>query len=130
MLDRLPRAWTVFVIPPGPGVWIERLRRRGTESGEELRRRLDTAIRELETVPLFANRLINRDLEESADRVLSVLSGSRLSTAAAEVDILIGALEDGARAEVARLAPQPPLSRDTGTGSAANDVQERERETP
>ena len=72
-----PASVSIFVIPPSPRVLIERLRKRRTESEQELRERLAIAVREVETaradVPVrrvFDHILVNDDLDTAVNRVI------------------------------------------------------------
>src|SRR5437016_4397633 len=72
-----PASVSIFVIPPSPRVLIERLRKRRTESEQELRERLAIAVREVETaradVPVrrvFDHILVNDDLDAAVNRVI------------------------------------------------------------
>lgn len=77
-----PASASFFVIPPSPRVLIERLRKRRTESEEELRERLAIAVREVETARedvrrggglVFDHILVNDDLDAAVDRVLQLV---------------------------------------------------------
>jgi len=71
-----PRSVSLFVIPPSPGVLLERLRRRRTESPRQLGERLAIAVREVGAASddmsgaLFDAVLINDDLEAAVRRVI------------------------------------------------------------
>ncbi len=123
VMRRLPHALAIFIVPPGPEVWIARLRGRGTESPGQLRRRLDTAVRELQAIPLFGTWLINNDLEECAGQVLAMVDGSRHSTPGDDVNILVGRLEAAARAEAVRLAASAKDGEDAGDESRNEGVE-------
>lgn len=56
------RALSIFVRPPGLDVLEQRLRNRGTESNDGLKRRLDKAIYEMEFADKFDRTLVNDDL--------------------------------------------------------------------
>lgn len=65
---------TIFLLPPSFGQLLERLRRRGSEGASDLRRRLETARRELEAVDEFRYVLVNDRLEDTIDRVDALLT--------------------------------------------------------
>ena len=74
-----PASVSIFVIPPSPRVLIERLRKRRTESEQELLERLAIAVREVETartdVPtrrVFDHILVNDDLDTAVNRVIEL----------------------------------------------------------
>ncbi|MFW6085486.1 MAG: guanylate kinase, partial [Gemmatimonadota bacterium] len=58
---RVPDAVLVFVLPPGADSMLERLHRRGSEDEGELRRRMRTALAELDAVGGFDYAVVNRD---------------------------------------------------------------------
>ncbi len=58
-------ALAVFVMPPDPAVLEDRLRKRSTESEEDLQERLAKAHRELASAGRFDRILVNDDLEEA-----------------------------------------------------------------
>jgi guanylate kinase len=69
----VPDAISIFVEPPSWDVLETRLRGRGTEGPEALRRRLETARQELADAPGFDHRVVNEDLGtavEEVDRIL------------------------------------------------------------
>lgn len=71
-----PAALTIFIEPPS---WEElevRLARRGTEDEAGLRKRLDTARRELEEAPLFDHRVVNDQVEQAVNEVDRILGAA------------------------------------------------------
>ena len=80
-----PNAVTIFVEPKNVDVLKERLRGRGTETDEAMKRRLATALEELEHANEFQHRIVNDDLDvavkEFIDKIqLSVSRGQKLKT--------------------------------------------------
>lgn len=71
--ERVAGAVQVFVVPPGPGRWLRRLAGRGTETPEEIARRLRTAVAELEAAPSFPLVVVNREVDQAAAEVLSLV---------------------------------------------------------
>jgi len=59
------QALALFVKPPSIAALVERLRNRGTESEESLKRRIDKATYELSFEPDFDITIINNNLEEA-----------------------------------------------------------------
>ncbi len=71
----MPEAMLVFLTPSRFSVIEERLRARGTDSEETIRRRLHNARREFETMQRYEYLLLNDDLQEaveSLDRFIHV----------------------------------------------------------
>jgi guanylate kinase len=78
-----PASVVIFVIPPSPRVLIERLRKRRTESESELARRIDIALREVETAArevgdVYDHVLVNDDLETAVTEVVDLVRGRRV----------------------------------------------------
>ena len=71
--QREPGSVLVFLLPPTAEVLVERLRRRGSESEEEVRRRLRTALSELEAVQEFDYVVVNDDLNTTVSAVEAIL---------------------------------------------------------
>jgi len=63
---RMPDAVLVFVAPPSPQALRERLEGRGTDTGEEIERRLRVAEEELRAQEEFRHVIVNDDVERSA----------------------------------------------------------------
>ena len=64
--EALPEAVLVFIAPPSPEVLRERLIGRGTDSPEEIRRRLEQAECELAAQDEFQHVIVNDDLSRAA----------------------------------------------------------------
>lgn len=80
--QKAPEAVSIFVLPPSRAELESRLRKRsrseGVNSEETIRRRLDTARREIENYPNYDYILINDRLEESVDRLQAIVLGERV----------------------------------------------------
>ena len=72
-----PRAVLIQVLPPSFPVLHDRLAGRGTDSEEEIRRRLETARQEIQLLHNFDYVVINEDLDESARAVQSIIEAAR-----------------------------------------------------
>ena len=75
--ERVPDAVLVFLVPPSREELARRLRARGTEDEEALRRRLARADRELAEAPRFDHVVVNDDLERAAGEVLAIIAAHR-----------------------------------------------------
>jgi guanylate kinase len=75
----LPEAVLVFLAPASLEELEARLRRRHTEDEGVLRRRLETACREMEQQGLFQYTVVNADgrLEEAADRLVAIIAAEK-----------------------------------------------------
>ncbi|MDI6872849.1 guanylate kinase [Candidatus Solincola sp.] len=80
--ERMPEAVTVFVEPPSLEALEERLRRRGTESEEELRRRLRNAVRESGEKGGFRHVVVNDDLQRAVEELCAIYEKESASTEA------------------------------------------------
>lgn len=75
-----PDAFMVFIKPPSLEELERRLRQRGTETGEQVRRRLAKASGELAAEPEFDASVVNDVLDEAADQVIRIVDGVRRRT--------------------------------------------------
>jgi guanylate kinase len=71
--ERVPDAVLVFLRPPSEEELARRLRARGTESGEELERRLAEARREMAEAESFDHVVVNDKVERAAEEVLAII---------------------------------------------------------
>jgi guanylate kinase len=84
--ERVPDAILIFLAPPSLEELERRLRSRGTESEERIRRRLATAEAELERAPAFDRVVVNDDLETASSQVAAIIDASRRDPAAIPED--------------------------------------------
>ena len=79
--QKMPDAVSIFVLPPSRRELESRLRKRSlsenVHSEEVIRRRLDTARKEIENYPNYDYILINDRLEQSVDRLQAIVLGER-----------------------------------------------------
>jgi guanylate kinase len=71
----MPQAVQVFLAPPSLETLRDRLRARGTDSDEEVERRLRVATHELEAKKEFAHVVVNDDLERAVDALAHIVEG-------------------------------------------------------
>jgi guanylate kinase len=80
--QKMPDAVSIFVLPPSRGELESRLRKRSQSenmhSEEVIRRRLDTARKEIENYPNYDYILVNDRLEQSVDRLQAIVVGERI----------------------------------------------------
>ena len=74
-------AVAVFVLPPSEAELERRLRTRGTDSDDVIRRRLERARAELEQYRSYDYYLINRDVDESVRLFASIVAAERIRVA-------------------------------------------------
>jgi guanylate kinase len=76
--DKLPDAVSIFILPPDRDRLEWRLRHRGLDREEVIRRRLDTARREIENYSKYDYILVNDQLEQSADELKAIVLSERI----------------------------------------------------
>ncbi|HYL91966.1 MAG TPA: guanylate kinase [Alphaproteobacteria bacterium] len=78
----MPSAVSIFVLPPSRSELESRLRKRSLSenmrSEEVIRRRLDTARKEIENYPNYDYILVNDHLEQSVDWLQAIVLGERI----------------------------------------------------
>src|SRR6202041_442962 len=75
---KIPDAVSIFILPPDWRTPESRLRNRGSDSEEVIRRRLDTARREIENYSKYDYILVNNLLEQSADELRAIVLAERI----------------------------------------------------
>lgn len=70
-----PLSVLIFILPPSADVLLGRLKGRGSEDDARLRRRLESAIRELGVVNDYHYVVVNDDLEKAARILSGILDG-------------------------------------------------------
>jgi len=75
-----PDAISIFIVPPDPQTWYDRLINRGSDSESELCHRIETAKYEMKTIPNFDYLVINDDLQTTTDKVLSIIQAEHCRT--------------------------------------------------
>lgn len=76
--ETMPGALQVFIAPPGLESLEERLRGRGTDSGEAIASRLEVAAEELAARGEFHHQVVNDDLDQAID-ALELIIRNKLS---------------------------------------------------
>jgi len=76
--QKMPDAVSIFILPPGREKLEWRLRNRGLDSEAVIRRRLDTARREIENYSKYDYILVNDRLEQSTDELRAIVLAERL----------------------------------------------------
>jgi guanylate kinase len=74
----IPDAVTIFVLAPSREILEHRLRSRGEDSDEVIRRRLADAAKEIGNYRLYDYILINEDIDESAKTLRSIVRAERV----------------------------------------------------
>ncbi len=77
--EKYPDAVLVMLLPPDSATQEARLRGRGTETEEEIRKRLAATVLEIDTIPRYDYVVINRDgeIDEAARAILGIVSAEK-----------------------------------------------------
>ena len=79
--EKYPEATLVFLIPPSFDDLRHRLRGRGTECEDEIKRRIRRAKEELDEVPKYDYLVINDDIEGAVENVRSIVRAEKCKPA-------------------------------------------------
>ena len=79
--QNLPDAVAIFVLPPSAGDLERRIRERGQDSEEEIRRRLDRAREEMLRYGGYDYAVVNDDLDRASREVQGIVLASRCRVA-------------------------------------------------
>ena len=84
IMEGIPDAVSIFILPPDWDTLERRLRSRGLDAEAVIRRRLDTARREIENYSKYDYILINDLLEQSVDQLKDIVLAERLRQSGAQ----------------------------------------------
>ncbi len=73
IMEMLPEAKGIFLLPPSYNELEKRLRGRGTETEEKISKRLETARTEIAQAYRFDHFVINDDVDAAAARILDII---------------------------------------------------------
>lgn len=88
---RVPDAVLVFLLPPSAEAMLARLRGRGSEAEEALRRRMQSAVMELEAVSEFDYAVVNENFKTTVDTVESILEAEQHAVNRIGADLIVRA---------------------------------------
>ena len=74
---RIPSAVSIFILPPSREELEQRLRARSEDSEPVIERRLKEAAEEIQDYAQYDYVLVNREVENSADRLVSIVESAR-----------------------------------------------------
>jgi guanylate kinase len=111
ILERFPRAITIFVEPSHPDQLFQRLQGRGTESPEAMARRLEVARRELHEAHRYKHRVVNDNVDEALATVERILFDEGFSAATTEPVTAFRPRTTADRATVEPTQSKPPKER-------------------
>jgi len=78
---RFPEAVSIFILPPGPEVLLERLSNRGQDSEEIIRGRMREAVSEMSHYAEFDYLVINDRFDQALDELAAIVTAQRLRLA-------------------------------------------------
>ena len=76
VLEHFPSAITIFIRPPSLEEVERRLRHRGTETEEVIRRRLEVARREMELASRYQHQVTNDEVDRAVREICDILHNS------------------------------------------------------
>lgn len=77
--EEIPKAISIFILPPSVDELEHRLRGRGQDSEETIRRRMNDAMDEISHYNEYNYVIINDDFQVALDEIRSILASQRLS---------------------------------------------------
>lgn len=77
ILEHFPGCVTIFIMPPSPAALEQRLRKRGTDSETEIRRRLRNAEEEMRHRNLYRHVIVNDRLPETISDLIALVEAYR-----------------------------------------------------
>lgn len=78
--EKLPEAVSIFIMPPKLSTLRERLTKRGTETAEQIEKRLGDAVGEIERFGEYDYVVINDDLQRAVDEISEIIESDRFCT--------------------------------------------------
>jgi len=85
--EKFPHCVTIFVAPPSLESLEQRLRNRGTDSEELIKRKLQDALREMAKIPEYDYLIVNEDLDTAVRQLEAILEAERCRTKRAQYSI-------------------------------------------
>ena len=85
-----PESVSIFLSPPDMQVLEKRLRRRGTESEESVKTRLNIAVNEMKKIPEYDYLVINDELGKAVEEIKTILSAEALRVCRRNISEVIG----------------------------------------
>jgi len=85
--EKFPHCVTIFVAPPSLESLEQRLRNRGTDSEEMIKRKLQDALRETAKIPEYDYLIVNEDLDTAVRQLQAILEAERCRTKRAQYSI-------------------------------------------
>lgn len=77
---KLPEAICIFIMPPSLEILHKRLSERGSETDEQIKKRMDVAVSEIGRANEYDYIVVNDALEDAVDDFLSIMRSEKLKT--------------------------------------------------
>ena len=84
IISKFPDALSIFLMPPSTGILEERLRHRGTDDEQTIRKRLAIAADEMEKSRIYKHVVVNDDLDKAVCTIYDII---KVYAAAAQSDV-------------------------------------------
>ena len=78
--EKNPEAVFIFIVPPSRKALIDRLKNRGTDSLETIKKRIDKAEREFHLAYQYAYLVVNDEVVNAADRLYAIIRAEHAKT--------------------------------------------------
>lgn len=72
-----PECVSIFLLPPSIEILEQRLRGRGTEPEEVIKKRLNTALREIARSGEYKYNVVNDDIDKAVEEILNIVKNER-----------------------------------------------------
>ena len=73
IISKFPDALSIFLMPPSTGILEERLRNRGTDDEQPIRKRLAIAADEMEKSRIYKHVVVNDDLDKAVSTIYDII---------------------------------------------------------
>ncbi len=78
--ERIPEAVFIFIVPPSKKALIERLEKRGTDTPEKIKKRIEKAEREYSLAYKYDYIVVNDEVTNAADRIYAIIRAEHAKT--------------------------------------------------
>jgi len=78
--EKIPEAVFIFIVPPSKKALIERLEKRGTDTPEKIKKRIEKAEREYSLAYKYDYIVVNDEVTNAADRIYAIIRAEHAKT--------------------------------------------------
>jgi len=85
--QKVPQALTIFLLPPSLDILVQRLGQRATDSPQQVAKRLQTVLIEMERIREFDYAVVNEHgaLDQTAERIIAIMTAEKCRVAQRKV---------------------------------------------